>query len=192
MGGCCLVVGDELYIYVSGRRLYDGVHQYCSTGLAILRRDGFASMDARPKNGTLTTRLVKFRGKHLFVNVNNPHGSLRVEVLDKQGQPIPAFALSNSIPVTADKTLHPVEWKGVEDLSALSDQPARFRFHLDNGELYSFWVSPDRSGGSILPTPHGTCSEFLSPKNPRATAHRLRITTEGDLSSTLARFKGRS
>jgi len=58
------------------------------------------------------------------------------------------FTLGNCIAVTADKTLHPVEWKGVKDLSALSDTPVGFRFHLAGGELYSFWVSPDRSGAS--------------------------------------------
>ena len=47
-----------------------------------------------------------------------------------------------------DKTLRRVEWKGAKDLSALSGEPARFRFHLRLGELYSFWVSPDESGAS--------------------------------------------
>ena len=29
-----------------------------------------------------------------------------------------------------------------------SGKPVRFRFHLSNGSLYSFWVSPDKSGAS--------------------------------------------
>ena len=37
-------------------------------GLALLRRDGFASMDAGPDEASLTTRVVRFNGKHLFVN----------------------------------------------------------------------------------------------------------------------------
>ncbi len=43
-GGCCLVVGDRLYFYVSGRRGVPGTSDpgVCSTGLATLRRDGFA------------------------------------------------------------------------------------------------------------------------------------------------------
>ena len=47
-----------------------------------------------------------------------------------------------------DKTLHRIEWKGAEDLSALSDTSVWFRFHLSDGELYAFWVSPDLSGAS--------------------------------------------
>ena len=58
------------------------------------------------------------------------------------------FTVGNCIAVTADETLHRVEWKGATDLSTLSDTPVRFRFHLANGELYSFWVSPDLSGAS--------------------------------------------
>src|SRR5262245_9557191 len=45
-GGCCLVVGDRLFFYVSGRKGVPGTADpgVCSTGLATLRRDGFASM----------------------------------------------------------------------------------------------------------------------------------------------------
>jgi len=45
-GGCCLVVGDKLYFYVSGRQGDPGTNRpgICSTGLATLRRDGFASL----------------------------------------------------------------------------------------------------------------------------------------------------
>jgi hypothetical protein len=49
-GGCCLVVGDRLYFYCSGR----GTGHV--TSLATLRRDGFTSLDAGKAEGTLTTR----------------------------------------------------------------------------------------------------------------------------------------
>ena len=55
-----------------------------STGLATLRRDGFASLDAGDEEGTITTRPVMFTGKHLFVNVDAPRGELRVEILDER------------------------------------------------------------------------------------------------------------
>ena len=49
-GGGCLIVGDQLYFYVSGRQGRPGTDApgVCSTGLATLRRDGFASMDWMP------------------------------------------------------------------------------------------------------------------------------------------------
>jgi len=32
--------------------------------------------------------------------------------------------------------------------SHLAGRPVRFRFHLTNGKLYSFWVSPNETGAS--------------------------------------------
>ena len=149
-GGCCLVVGDELWFYVSGRAGVRGSSSSgaSSTGLAILRRDGFASMDAGEREGTLTTRRVHFSGKHLFVNADAAAGELRVEVLDEHGKVISPFTRANCVPIRADATLKAVQWKGADDLSTLAGQPVKFRFRLKNGRLYSFWVSPDASGAS--------------------------------------------
>jgi len=149
VGGCCLVVGDKLYVYFSAR-LEDktGMHGNATTGLALLRRDGFASLDAGDKAGSMTTRPITFKGKHLFVNVDCPQGELKAEVLDKDGKAIGPFTLKNCKAVSCDKTLAAVTWQGVADLSAVSGKPVRFRFHLKNGSLYAFWVSPARSGAS--------------------------------------------
>ncbi|MDO8587013.1 MAG: glycosyl hydrolase family 32 [Armatimonadota bacterium] len=149
-GGCCLVVGDKLYFYVSGRAGVQGSRDsgVCGTGLAVLRRDGFASMAARGAEGALTTRPVTFSGKHLFVNADVDGGELRAEALDRNGKVIPPFTRANCVAVKADKTLQQLKWKGAKDLARLAGKPVRFRFYLRNGELYSFWVSPDQSGAS--------------------------------------------
>ena len=52
------------------------------------------------------------------------------------------------MPVTGDSTLSRVVWKEAADLSRLAGRPVRFRFHLTNGKLYSFWVSPSETGAS--------------------------------------------
>jgi hypothetical protein len=152
-GGCCLVVGDHLYFYVSGRagKSLPGctyVENGGSTGLALLRRDGFASMDAGDAEGALTTRAVRFGGKYLFVNATTGTGELRVEVLDRERQVIAPFRRENCVPLRADGTLQAVAWQGVSDLAPLAGRPVRFRFHLHRGSLYAFWVSPDASGAS--------------------------------------------
>ena len=155
-GGCCLVVGDRLFFYFSGRagqgRL--GKHKSFqdadgSTGLGFLRRDGFASMNTDGNEGQLTTRPVMFSGKYLFVNVDADKSELQVEVLDEQGKVIEPFCRDNCLPVIADKTIQPIMWKKAKDLSGLAGKPVRFRFHLTGGCLYSFWVSPDKSGASF-------------------------------------------
>ena len=150
--GACIVVGDKLYLYFSSRRLsndkstfWDGSYD---TGLAFLRRDGFASMGSEYEEGTLTTRAVQFRGKHLFVNTNSSQGELRAEVLDLSGVVIEPFTKSSCQPLAVDSTKQMVSWKGGSDLSQLAGRSVRFRFYLRLGELYSFWVSPDDSGAS--------------------------------------------
>ena len=114
----------------------------------MLRRDGFASMDAGKAPGVLTTRPVRFTGKYLFVNADADGGELRVEVLGADGKVIEPLTRQNCVAVTADKTLQRVTWKGVKDLSTVAGTPVRFRFHLRNGRLYAFWVSPEKNGAS--------------------------------------------
>jgi len=161
-GGCCLVIGDTLYFYVSGRHGLEGtdVPDVCSTGLATLRRDGFVSMDhpghARVERlsgsgvapGTLITRPVRFSGKHLFVNLAAPSGDLRVEVLDEAGRTIAPFTAAACVPVRGDSTCARVTWTSSKDLSAIANRAVRFRFQLSNGALYAFWVSADEHGAS--------------------------------------------
>ena len=148
-GGCCLVVGDKLYFYVSGRGVDEQLNgDYVSTGLATLRRDGFASMSAEEAPGVLTTRPVRFSGTRLFVNADVPDGELRVEVLDREGKVVEPFSLANCRAVRADSTIEPVIWETAAGLAATAGQPVRFRFHLRNGALYSFWVSSGESGAS--------------------------------------------
>jgi hypothetical protein len=146
--GVCAVMDDQLWfpycaysgVAPSGTR---GMYTGGSIGLATLRRDGFASMGAGEKTGTLTTRPVVFQGSHLFVNVDAPKGELRVEVTDASGK-----LLASSQPLAADKTRLPIEWLSGFNLSGVSGKPVRFRFHLTNGRLYAFWVSASAKGES--------------------------------------------
>jgi hypothetical protein len=149
----CNVVDDRLFFYYGGWTglkpdgsgdMYSGG----STGVAFLRRDGFASLDAGEQTGTLTTRPLRFGGQELFVNVAAPQGELRVEVLDEQQHVIAPFARENSRPMQVDSTRQRVSWRSAENLSALAGKQVRFRFHLRQGSLYSFWVSPDAHGAS--------------------------------------------
>ncbi|MCP4642339.1 MAG: glycosyl hydrolase family 32 [bacterium] len=148
-GGCCLVVGEKLYFYVSGRKGVEGSKSsgVCTTGLATLRRDGFVSMDAGEQAGTLTTRPVTFSGSRLFVNADVDTGELRVEVLDRDGAPVAPFTADRCSPIASDGTLTRVQWEGDPSLEPLAGTPVRFRFTLRRGRLYAFWVSDD-SGAS--------------------------------------------
>jgi hypothetical protein len=146
-GGCCLVVGDKLHFYVGGTRQGGGADPN-NTGLAILRRDGFTSMDADANGGTLTTRPVVFTGSHLFVNADAPKGRLTVEILDGAGRIIAPFNRTDCRTMSGDSTKREIRWDSAKDLSALAGRPVRFRFHLSAGSLYAFWISKDERGAS--------------------------------------------
>lgn len=151
--GICTIVGDKLYIFYGG---WSGVgpkgpnvYSGGAVGVAFLRRDGFASMDAGVKTGVLTTRPVMFKGRYLFVNVDAPKGELRAEVLDEQGRVIVPFSMKNCLPVSGDTTRQQITWRGADNFSALSGRKVKIRFQLQEGKLYAFWVTPDAKGASF-------------------------------------------
>lgn len=153
VGGGCTIVGDQLRFYVSGRAGKSRENSSSndassSTGIAVLRRDGFASMDAPSSQGTLTTRPIQFSGKYLFVNLVAPNGQLRAEILEPNGNPIPPFTLEASEPISGDSTKSQLRWKGTPSLDPISNKPVKIRFHLSNGSLHSFWISQHPSGTS--------------------------------------------
>jgi hypothetical protein len=151
--GVCLVLDDKLWFPYAGFSgiAPDGTHgSYfgASIGFATLRRDGFASMDAGENPGALTTRPVTFKGQHFFVNTDCLKGELRVEILDETNKIIAPFSAGNCNSINVDRTLQTVQWKGANDLSTLKGKIVKFKFYLTNGKLYSFWVSPDKTGAS--------------------------------------------
>jgi len=152
-GGVCTVVEDKLYFYYGGwsgssPRLGSDMYAGGSTGLARLRRDGFASMVADEEEGTLLTRPVRFSGKYLFVNCDATDGGLRVEVVDQDDETVEGHAVEDCESIHADSTRQLVSWADADRLTAGQSEPVRFRFHLSNGDLYSFWVSESRDGES--------------------------------------------
>lgn len=158
-GGGCVIVGDRLYFYVSGRQGVPGTNMpgACSTGLATLRRDGFASVSdewpagvarrAGTSRATLTTRPLRFSGGHMFVNADVA-GSIRVEALDAQGRVIGPFSLDRSVPISGNGTRQAVQWTGAPSLADLAGEVVRFRFTLSRARLYAFWVSGSARGES--------------------------------------------
>jgi hypothetical protein len=152
--GLCLIVGDELWFYfgawsgLSNRKDAEHVMAGGSVGMAKLRRDGFVSMDAKDKSGTLTTVPITFNGSYPFVNVDAQGGELRMEVLDAGHKVIAPYSMENCTPISSNSTHAQVKWNGAADLSALKGKIVQFRFQLTHGQLYSFWVSPETSGAS--------------------------------------------
>ena len=75
-------------------------------------------------------------------------GRCRAEILDENLNPIEPFTIENSVPFEGDSTKNRMTWRGAADLSKVAGREVRFRFHLANGSLYSFWVSAGETGCS--------------------------------------------
>ena len=104
-----------------------------------LRLDGFVSVSAPMKGGELVTTPVIFTGKSLHLNfATSAAGSLRVELQDAQGRPLPGFSLNDCEELFGDTLDRAVSWKSNRELSTFIGQPVRLRFALRDADLYSY------------------------------------------------------
>ena len=143
--GSPIIVGDKLYFYMSGRHFSSNGREIVSTGLATLRRDGFASMSG---TGELITEPLKFSGEYFFVNAAI-NGSLAVEIQDEKGNPISGFTQNDCVSVSGDGTCKQVKWKNNDTLASLKGKTIRIKFVVKDGDLYAFWVTPFAKGNSF-------------------------------------------
>ena len=138
-----LVKDDELWFYYIGQNTdgSKGTWQQKS-GLAILRRDGFASLNAGEEAGIVITRPLVFEGEgKLFVNADvGTNGYVRVSVVAEDGSAIEGFGDEDCRAVCEDSTRSRVGWGSNETLARLKDRYVRLAFHLTNAKLYSFWI----------------------------------------------------
>jgi len=149
-----VVRGDELWFYYTGLKWrssfdYEGDYPNGKTillpdrnrdggavCLAILRRDGFVSLDAGETPGTCTTTSFRPPAGSLRVNVEAPRGTLRVEVRDGREQ-----VLARSALLRGDQPRGEVIWE-MGDLASHVGEPVSLHFELENGAFYSWWIEP--------------------------------------------------
>jgi len=104
-----------------------------------LRLDGFVSIQGPLRGGELLTKPLVFRGKRLTLNfATSAAGSVRVEIQDPAGKPLPGFALADCPPLFGDAIERPVAWKNPAALASLAGKPVRLRFELKDAELFAF------------------------------------------------------
>ena len=102
-----------------------------------LRLDGFVSLHAGEKGEVLTKPIV-FRGKELTMNfATSGIGSVRAELQNANGKPLPGFALKDSRTIYGDAINEVVTWKGKSDLSKFAGRPIRIRFVMEDADIWS-------------------------------------------------------
>lgn len=157
--------GDELWFYYSGTKCRVPMHDRWMDGnlrdpstlsaveradwledapsalcLAVLRRDGFISLDAGQQDGYVLTKPMKLTGSRLLLNLDATKGHARVEILDEQGRPINGFSGEQAAQITGDGTRLPVTWHRNRAIDKLAGQTVHFKIHLRNAKLYAFWT----------------------------------------------------
>jgi hypothetical protein len=104
----------------------------------VIPRHRFASMNAGAGGGEFTTRPLVFGGNQLVLNyATSAAGSIRLELQDSEGHPLPGFELKNSIPKYGDALDEVVRWKSVSDTTSLVGKPVRLRFVLQDADVYA-------------------------------------------------------
>ena len=154
-----IVRDDELWIYYCGLKWRDNPYEFNSDRssrdpkslsaeeradraegmgaicLAVLRRDGFVSLDAGETPGEITTKPFKWSGSKLLANVETKeHGELRAEVLDTEGA-----VIATSQPMQGNQPRGEFRWNPALPQS-LRGQQVSLRFTLREASFYSWWT----------------------------------------------------
>jgi hypothetical protein len=64
-------------------------------------------------------------------------GFIRVEILDRNGLPMPGYALADSQRLVGNSLHFAAAWKRGEDVSSQAGKPVRLRFVMRDAKLYS-------------------------------------------------------
>jgi len=101
------------------------------------RTDGFVSATA-VEAGELLSKPLVFAGKELSINARTARGgSLRVEVQDAAGKPLPGYAAADCQAFAGDAIDHRVCWQGGNNVGSLAGMPIRLRFVLSAADLFA-------------------------------------------------------
>ena len=122
-------------------------------GLAKLRLDGFASLNAgRERPGIFITRPLISDGTRLVVNARcRDEGSLAAEMGAVDDNVIPGFSREECDVFSGDSVRHTFSWNGRTEIPVATTERAMYpeperdrfrkiRFFMENAELYSFAI----------------------------------------------------
>jgi len=130
---------DEMSIYVQ--------HDYAQPTAHLrrysMRLDGFTSIYAPYGGGSMTTKLLTFKGSKLLLNFStSAPGYIKVEIRDAEGKPIPGYSLGDAEELIGNYIEHPASWRHSTDVSPLSGRPVRLHFIMKDANLYFLQFQP--------------------------------------------------
>jgi len=131
-----LPVGDEVFFYYGG---YARGHKVAAAterqiGLARMKKDRYVALTPTAEEGTLLTRPFVVPGERLTVNASAKGGTVRVRLLDKDGQPLNTLGEAEAQPISADVLAGEVQWP--KSLKLLRGQVVRLEIRVRQAALY--------------------------------------------------------
>jgi hypothetical protein len=103
-----------------------------------LRLDGFASLTAPFAGGEMVTKPLRFEGRELVLNYETSGaGSVRVEIQDENGVPIPGYTLIDHRIMYGNEIEGVVNWQRGSNVASLAGRPVRLRFVLSDADVYA-------------------------------------------------------
>ncbi len=157
-----IIVDDTVYIYYTAANFphnADVAHTdpgilKCGAALATFKRDRFASLETSDKDPgpcRVVSKPFTLRHPKLFLNAATwSKGSIRVEALTSDWQPIPGFTEPQARPIQGDALDHPVHWNDNVDLSKLSGKEIRLKFYMIRARIHAMTLAnDDRKLGTV-------------------------------------------
>ena len=140
---------DTLWFYYWGGPAMHGNRHLTfgrGMGLAQLRADGFCSLRAERFAGKLFTKPFIWPGGDLLINSSvlggSGAGGVRAEVLTEDLEPIEGLTEHDADGLHVDGVRQVQKWNGdPRAIDKVRGQRVRFKFHIDNADLYSFRAS---------------------------------------------------
>lgn len=148
-----IIVDDTVYIYYAAvnyphNASAAGINpgdRHCGAALATFKRDRFASLETSDVDRgpcRVVTKPFTVGHSKLFLNAATwMKGSIRVEALTRDWQPIEGFTQPEARSIQGDALDHPVGWKANSDVSKLLGQEIRLKFYMTRARLHAMTLS---------------------------------------------------
>ncbi len=103
------------------------------------RLDGFVSLQAPYTGGEFQSRLLRFDGDSLELNIDTgATGFAQVGIVDESGLSIPGYGIDECVYINTNAVDHVVEWLGSgTDVSSLAGRPVRLVVRMRGSDLYA-------------------------------------------------------
>jgi hypothetical protein len=150
-----VIVNDTMYIYYTAANFpheldtsgaAPGVYK-CGAALATFKRDRFASLETSDLNSgpcRVVTRPFTVQHSKLLLNAATwTKGSIRVEALTRDWQPIPGFTEPLARGIQGDALDHPVRWRDNADVSMLIGKEIRLKFYMTRARIHAMTLSSE-------------------------------------------------